>query len=82
MSVEPGKGGQPFIESVMKNIEYVNDFKNKYNKNLIMQLDGGVNVDVINKTKGLIDNYVSGSFLMKQENKKIIFDIFNNNKNC
>jgi ribulose-phosphate 3-epimerase len=75
MGVEPGKGGQLFIESVMKNIKYIHNFKTNHNPNMIIQLDGGVNTDIIKRTHGLIDNYVSGSFLMKQENKKQIFDL-------
>lgn len=75
MGVEPGKGGQLFIESVMENIKYIHDFKIHNNPNMIIQLDGGVNTDIIKRTHGLIDNYVSGSFLMKQENKKQIFDL-------
>jgi pentose-5-phosphate-3-epimerase len=42
--------------------------KDIFNKKLIIQLDGGVNPDVISLTETYIDHYVMGSYLMKQSN--------------
>ena len=40
------------------------------NPNLIIQLDGGVNFEVVKKTAKYVDNFISGSFLIKLENPK------------
>ena len=45
MSVNPGFGGQKFIESTYRKIEELVVLKNKYNPNLLIQIDGGVNLE-------------------------------------
>ena len=78
MGVEPGFGGQSFIEeTTMKNLKYVSELKKNKKLKLIIQLDGGVNLEVIKKTYKFVDNFVSGSFFMKQENKKEILKLIN-----
>lgn len=78
MGVEPGFGGQGFIkETTMKNLKYVSELKKNKKLKLIVQLDGGVNLEVIKKTYKFVDNFVSGSFFMKQENKKEILKLIN-----
>lgn len=42
MSVNPGFGGQSFIEGVVDKIKYLADYKRKYNLNFQIQVDGGV----------------------------------------
>lgn len=74
MSVEPGKGGQSFIPEAMSNLQKVKKIKDLYNTKLVIQLDGGVNFDVMQNTKNYVDHFVIGSFLMKQENKKNVFE--------
>lgn len=74
MGVEPGFGGQKFIP---KTIELIQKIKKYANKNAILQLDGGVNIDVLNLTKSDINFFVSGSFLVNYDGnfddlKKII----------
>ncbi len=69
MGVEPGFGGQKFLgEKIIKNLKYINDIKKSTNKCLIIQLDGGVNFDVIKQTYKYVDHFISGSFLIKQKN--------------
>lgn len=64
MSVEPGFGGQNFIESsydIIRQLEVMRDY---HNYSYLISVDGGVN----NKTKSLCDNadvLVSGSYLFK-----------------
>ncbi len=78
MGVEPGFGGQKFIEeATLKNLKYVSELKKKKKTKLIIQLDGGVNLEIIKKTYKFVDNFVSGSFFMKQENKKEILKLIN-----
>ena len=43
MSVEPGFGGQAFIEESYQKIKYLDDYKKKHNLDFIIELDGGVN---------------------------------------
>lgn len=62
MSVEPGKGGQKYIESTTDKIIF---FKNNY-KNVILQVDGGINVNTVPETlRNNIDSVVIGSYLSK-----------------
>lgn len=71
MGVNPGFGGQKFMENeTMNNLKIINEIKKELNPNLIIQLDGGVNFEVVKKTAKYVDNFISGSFLIKLENPK------------
>ncbi|MGG7176035.1 ribulose-phosphate 3-epimerase [Clostridium paraputrificum] len=69
MSVNPGFGGQKFITYSLDKVREVNELKNKSNKELMIQVDGGVDVTNI---KTLVDAgatvVVAGSAVFK-ENK-------------
>ena len=45
MSVNPGFGGQKFIENSYRKIEELNRLKQKYNPSLIIEVDGGVSLE-------------------------------------
>ena len=45
MSVEPGFGGQKFIESTLENVKGLADYKKEHNMNFDIEIDGGVNAD-------------------------------------
>ena len=47
MSVEPGFGGQKFIESSIEKIKALSDLLAKKNPFAIIQVDGGINADTI-----------------------------------
>ena len=47
MSVNPGFGGQKFIDYSLEKIREVNELKKKYNNALMIQVDGGVGVNNI-----------------------------------
>lgn len=71
MSVEPGFGGQKFIDTALNKIEYLKTIKNKYNYKYMIEVDGGIN-DVTSKLcieKG-VDILVSGSFIFHSKNRK------------
>jgi ribulose-phosphate 3-epimerase len=74
MSVEPGKGGQSFMPRSIDNMKKVKRIKDELNPRLVIQLDGGVNFEVMKETKQYVDHYVIGSFLMEQINKRAVFD--------
>jgi len=45
MSVQPGFGGQEFMESVLPKVEKARDFIDKNNLNTLIEIDGGVDGD-------------------------------------
>lgn len=68
MGVEPGAGGQKFMPECLENLKKARAIKDIFNKRLIVQLDGGVNPDVISLTESYVDQYIMGNYLMKQSN--------------
>ena len=71
MSVEPGFGGQKFIESSLSKIKELDDLRKENNYSYLIEIDGGINE---NTSKGCIENgvdiLVSGSYIFKSENRK------------
>lgn len=64
MSVEPGKGGQTFIEHSLDKIKSARDFINKNNLDILIQVDGGINNFTASKCFNAgADVLVSGSYL-------------------
>ena len=66
MSVEPGKGGQAFIEESTKKIEQLYNLREKENYNYVIEVDGGINDATIRKCYKA-DICVVGSFITKQD---------------
>jgi ribulose-phosphate 3-epimerase len=69
MSVNPGFGGQSFIENSISKIEELKDMADLYNPNLIIQVDGGV--DTLNYKKIILAGancLVAGSAVFKSDN--------------
>ena len=68
MSVEPGFGGQKFIESTVDKISILKDYLNKNNLDILIEVDGGVNNEtaktVINAGADVL---VVGSYLFSDE---------------
>lgn len=62
MSVEPGKGGQKFIDSVIPKIDLLKRIREEKNYNYIISIDGGINDTTINKVKD-VDLIISGSYI-------------------
>lgn len=68
MTVNPGFGGQSFIESQVKKIRKVRELINKNNPNIILEIDGGVKTTNIEKLLDLdIDLFVSGSDVFNKD---------------
>jgi len=69
MSVNPGFGGQSFIESTYQKIEDLKSLINKHDSNALIEIDGGVTSDNAKKLveKGA-DVLVAGSFVFKSDN--------------
>lgn len=74
MGVHPGKEHQSFIPQVYKNIYELK----KINKNIAVQVDGGVNEEVAKKLVNLKVDYLNtGSFVANAENPKEAFKMLN-----
>ena len=68
MSVEPGEGGQSFIEGTDKKIKEIRDLLKSYDlDDIIISVDGGVNDETIKLLDGL-DIAVSGSYVCMSDN--------------
>ena len=69
MSVNPGFGGQSFIENTYNKVEQLIDLRNKTNSNFLIEIDGGVNLQNAPKLLSSgADVLVAGSFVFKSEN--------------
>ena len=69
MSVNPGFGGQSFIENTYNKVEQLRDLRNKTNSNFLIEIDGGVNLQNAPKLLSSgVDILVAGSFVFKSKN--------------
>ena len=70
MSVEPGFGGQSFMESSIEKVKRLKELKDSLGYNYLINIDGGIK----DKTAPLISKYVdlavSGSYVCNAENPK------------
>ena len=68
MSVEPGFGGQTFIENTYSRISQMQTYRQEKNLNYSIQVDGGIQLPHITALANLeTDMIVIGSYLMNQE---------------
>jgi ribulose-phosphate 3-epimerase len=71
MSVNPGFGGQSFIDSVLEKASIVNEMRNKINPNCLIEVDGGVNDKNIQALKDVgVDIVVAGSYIFNHDSKE------------
>lgn len=71
MTVNPGFGGQSFIEEGLEKIAELNSIKKEKNLEFDIEVDGGINNDTAKLCKAQGANLlVSGSYLFKAEDKK------------
>ena len=72
MSVNPGFGGQTFIEHTYKKVRELKMLIDKKETSTLIEIDGGVNID---NAKPLLDAgadvLVAGSFVFKSENPEL-----------
>ena len=69
MSVNPGEGGQTFLETSLEKIEILNKLKNENNYSYIISVDGGINDETAKlvEERGA-DMVVVGSFITMSDN--------------
>jgi len=69
MSVNPGFGGQSFIENTYEKVKELRALANQKNKNLLIEIDGGVSAKNAAKlVEAGADVLVAGSAVFKSEN--------------
>ncbi len=69
MSVNPGFGGQKFIQNTYKKIADLKQLIRKVNENLIIEVDGGVGLNNISPLlKAGVNAFVSGNSIFASEN--------------
>lgn len=69
MSVNPGFGGQKFIENTYRKVSELKELIAKRNSNALIEVDGGVNFEVGKKLfEAGADVLVAGSFVFNSEN--------------
>ena len=69
MSVNPGFGGQSFIENTYKKVEQLKNLIEYSGSNALIEVDGGVTDQNIEQlSEAGVDAFVAGSFVFKSEN--------------
>ncbi len=71
MSVNPGFGGQSFIDSVIQKAKKLNEMRKKINPDCLIEVDGGVSDQNIELLKEVgVDVVVAGSYVFKHNSKE------------
>lgn len=73
MTVEPGKGGQTFMDMSEK-IKVLHELKEKNNYNFKIEVDGGINNETIKKVNAdiaVVGSYITGSNDYKERIEKL-----------
>lgn len=66
MSVTPGLGGQKFKKEVINKLKLLKELQKDYKFDI--ELDGGVNNDIVNKVNNYVDMVVCGNYITKDDN--------------
>ncbi len=68
MSVNPGFGGQKFIESALQKVEALKSIKAMHNLNYVIEIDGGIGLDNAKKVIDAgVEMIVAGSAVFKAD---------------
>jgi ribulose-phosphate 3-epimerase len=68
MSVNPGFGGQSFLPSVYEKLDTLNEYKRRYNQELLIEIDGGVtNENAADLISHGAEMLVAGSYIFKKK---------------
>ena len=80
MTVNPGFGGQKFIDYTLEKIIEVKKMKDEYNPDLIIEVDGGINENNIGRVyEAGAELFVAGSSVFKAEDRGKKLKILKNN---
>ncbi|XZR52899.1 MAG: ribulose-phosphate 3-epimerase [Enterobacteriaceae bacterium] len=82
MSVNPGFGGQLFINNIYNKIKDTKKIIDKSGYNIDLEIDGGININNISKISKLGANiFVVGSAIFKEKDYKLIINKMRNKIN-
>jgi ribulose-phosphate 3-epimerase len=75
MSVNPGFGGQGFIDSALRKIERARKLIDSTGRDIRLEVDGGIKVDNIRRVADAgADTFVAGSAVFGQADYKVVID--------
>jgi ribulose-phosphate 3-epimerase len=75
MSVNPGFGGQSFIDSALRKIEQARKLIDQTGRDIRLEVDGGIKADNIRRVADAgADTFVAGSAIFGQPNYKTVID--------
>jgi ribulose-phosphate 3-epimerase len=75
MSVNPGFGGQSFIDSTLRKCEEARRIIDKSGRDIRLEVDGGIKVDNIRRVADAgADTFVAGSAIFDQADYKAVID--------
>ena len=75
MSVNPGFGGQSFIDSTLRKIERVRKLIDASGRDIRLEVDGGIKVDNIRRVADAgADTFVAGSAIFGQPDYRKVID--------
>jgi ribulose-phosphate 3-epimerase len=75
MSVNPGFGGQSFIDSALRKIEKARKLINATGRDIRLEVDGGIKVDNIRRVADAgADTFVAGSAIFGQKDYRMVID--------
>jgi ribulose-phosphate 3-epimerase len=79
MSVEPGFGGQTFLENALDKISYLKEQKAKKGYRYLIEVDGGINLETAKLCKAAgVDILVAGSYIFgSKDRKKVVSELLN-----
>lgn len=77
MSVEPGKGGQKFIEHAVDKIRELKQLRDKNGYKYLIQVDGGINGETGPRCFAAgVDATVAGTYIVSEPTKEKIASVF------
>jgi ribulose-phosphate 3-epimerase len=75
MSVNPGFGGQSFIDSALRKIEKVRQLIDATGRDIRLEVDGGIKADNIRRVADAgADTFVAGSAIFSKSDYKVVID--------
>jgi ribulose-phosphate 3-epimerase len=75
MSVNPGFGGQSFIDSALRKLEKARRLIEASGRDIRLEIDGGVKVDNIRRIRDAgADTFVAGSAIFGQKDYRAVID--------
>lgn len=75
MSVNPGFGGQKFLDLALEKCLKVKELIRHYNPSCLLEVDGGVNdTNIFELQQAGVDVVVSGSYIFKSKDRKLAIE--------